>query len=100
MDEHRREDVGHCAQARAEWVHELRNAVNAAGVTVALARRLAEKGDAGGSLEMLQMAEHAWGRCRDLLLVAGQATTMGSDDGFVRRPSEDDPARSAPPRHR
>ena len=51
----------------AEWLHALRNAVNAVAVSVALARRLVPADDAAGVDDALARAEDALARARTLL---------------------------------
>ncbi|GAB6195633.1 hypothetical protein [Lysobacter xanthus] len=49
------------------WLHDARNSVNTLGVTVALGRRMLERGDRDAAVDMLARSEHAWRECRDLL---------------------------------
>lgn len=69
--------------AHAQWLHDLRNVVNTAGVTVALAKRMMDRDDPDGAKEMLAMAEQAWERCRDML--SEPARTPGDAPGAVLR---------------
>ncbi|ATD66348.1 hypothetical protein [Luteimonas sp. 100069] len=50
-----------------EWMHDLRNAANAVGISVTLGRRLVADGDHVRALEALDRAEVALVRIRDLL---------------------------------
>lgn len=65
-----------CPVARAQWVHEMRNAVSAAGVSIVLAQRLLDRGDVEAARGMLARSEAAWARCRDLLGTAGEVTAL------------------------
>ncbi len=77
MDEMQHEvDLGSSADARAQWVHALRNSANTAGVTLAMARRLLERGDTAGTLDMLARCDAAWAASRDLLDDADRATAF------------------------
>lgn len=64
-------DAGPALHERARWLHDVRNAVNTAGVAVALSRRLLGRGDTAAAADMLDVADEAWGRCRDLLAMQG-----------------------------
>lgn len=69
--------------ARAQWLHELRNAVNGVGVTVALGRRLLDRGDSDAAAAMLERTETAWAECKELLAVAPDVIgigPLGNDD--------------------
>ena len=73
------EDVGSSIDAHAQWVHSLRNSANTAGVTLAMVRRLLERGDTPGALDMLDRCDAAWAQTRDLLQAATGATTPYPD---------------------
>lgn len=51
---------------RASWLHELRNVVSTASVATSVSRRLVRE-DASSAIELLQEAERALERCRELL---------------------------------
>ena len=63
-----------------EWMHDLRNAANAVGISVTLGRRLVADGDHVRALEALDRAEVALSRIRDLL--------RGSAHGSAEPPRE------------
>lgn len=98
MDDPRNDQARRFEQAHAPWLHELRNVVNTAGVTVSLARRMMDHDDPESAKEMLSMAEQAWASCRALLAEARPSTPRGP----VRRPhrSPGDAARSRRAPHR
>lgn len=79
MDDPGRGPLDHCPQARAQWVHDLRNSMSVAGASATLARRMLAQGNHDGALEMLARCENAWNECRALLASAGTATSMGAD---------------------
>ena len=93
------QDVGSSAHARAEWVHALRNSANTAGVTLAMVRRLLERGDTAGALDMLDRCDAAWSQTRDLLQVANRATALYPDAAPLT-PREDARAPASPPTRR
>lgn len=78
--------------ARARWVHDLRNAVNALGVGARLAQRLIEKDRPDDARTTLTNMIDAWERCRDLLAHAPEAT------GLLPAPPEN--GRDGPSLHR
>jgi hypothetical protein len=51
-----------------EWVHALRNAVNATVASLAVVRRALENGDLTVAMTFVTHAEAAGERCRELLL--------------------------------
>ena len=51
-----------------EWVHALRNAVNATVASLAVVRRALESGDVSVAMTFVAHAEAAGERCRQLLL--------------------------------
>lgn len=51
----------------AAWLHDLRNAVNTAGMSIAVARRLIEAGETERGLAFLSEVETACDRCRLLI---------------------------------
>lgn len=55
---------------RERWLHDLRNAMNAVGVSVALGRRMLDRGDGASAADMLAQTEDAWADCRALLAAA------------------------------
>lgn len=57
-----------------EWMHDLRNAANAVGISVTLGRRLVADGDHVRALAALDRAEIALVRIRDLLRGSAQGT--------------------------
>lgn len=54
-----------------EWMHDLRNAVNALGISVTLSRRLVADGDHVRALDALGRAEEALVRLRVMMRNAG-----------------------------
>ena len=68
---------------RDRWLHDLRNAVNAVGVTVALGRRMLDRGDGESAADVLAHTEDAWAHCRELLAVAPEVI------GLRRQPHDD-----------
>lgn len=54
------------ASAIDVWLHDMRNAINTAGMSAAVARRLVEDGDTTRALEFLRDVEQACERCRAL----------------------------------
>lgn len=56
------------AAAQQEWLHSLRNAVNATVASLAVVRRALEKGDTPMALTFLAHAETAGERSRKLLM--------------------------------
>jgi hypothetical protein len=52
---------------REQWLHDLRNAVNTAGMSIAVARRLIEAGEIERGLGFLAEVETACDRCRLLI---------------------------------
>lgn len=93
----RDDDIGCSAQARADWVHALRNAANAAGVTLTLTRRLIERGDSAAALDMLDRCEAAWARTRELLADAARTTAPLAEPAPATPPREDARAPASPP---
>lgn len=77
MDEGSQRGLDTCPSARADWVHELRNAVNRAGVSGSLAKRLLERGEADAAMDMLARSLTALEDCRHLLAHADAATAFG-----------------------
>ena len=63
--------------ARAKWLHELRNAMNTIGVTVSLGRRMLERGDGESAAQVLAHTEEAWADCRALLAIAPEMMSRG-----------------------
>jgi hypothetical protein len=100
MNEHDPEVTAWSTRARAEWVHELRNAVNTAGISLLLGRRLLGGGDEAAAAEMFDTSEHALGRCRDLLASASAVTAPEDPALHAPRGSETPAPRPAPHWHR
>ena len=67
MDDDPRDDIVWREQTPSGWLHDLRNGMNTAGVSVVLGRRLLARGDNGGALDMLARAEESLAQCRELL---------------------------------
>ena len=63
------------AHTAASWLHDLRNAVNTAGMSIAVARRLIEAGETERGLAFLAEVETACDRCR--LLINQHGTEPG-----------------------
>ena len=63
-------------QARGEWVHSLRNAMNTAGMGLMLAERLLDKGQAGDAKAMITSSLESWHQCQRLLEQATFATQL------------------------
>lgn len=98
MDEFDAGSAPHCAEARAVWMHRLRNAVNNAGVGVTLGRRMLDRGDVEGASEILGHAEVAWAECRELLREPGGPPMR--DEPLARPPVEAWTQPTAAPPHR
>lgn len=64
-----------------EWMHDLRNAANAVGISVTLGRRLVADGDHVRALAALDRAEVALVRIRDLLRGSAQGTADDTSSG-------------------
>ena len=65
------------AHTPAGWLHDLRNGVNTAGVSMVLGRRLLARGDNGGALDMLARAEESLAQCRELLAAGDEVLRLG-----------------------
>lgn len=76
MDEATTPPLAHDPAARAQWVHDLRNAVHLVGVGNRVAQRLIQKGRADDALAALADGMRAWDQCRELLLHAPEATAL------------------------
>lgn len=76
IDEATTPPLAHDAAARAQWVHDLRNALNLLGVGNKVAQRLIQKGRADDALDALADGMRAWDPCRELLLHAPEATAL------------------------
>ena len=100
MDYSEIDDAGVLNEAHAHWPHELRNVVNTAGVTVALAKRLMDRGDGAAAKEMIGNAENAWARCRDLLADADRLPALDVPMRDFRPAGEAGRRHHAPPPHR
>lgn len=100
MDDRRDDQARRFEQAHAPWLHELRNVVNTAGVTVSLARRMIDHDDPESAKEMLSMAEQAWASCRALLAEARPPATAIPAKRPVRPPGAGARSRRAPRPHR
>lgn len=85
--------------AHAAWLHDLRNAVNLAGISTTLARRLIARGEPQAASDMLVRSENALEQCRELLL-ADQSARPGDAPDAVRPPGADGPAPPPPYAHR
>jgi len=74
------------------WLHDLRNAVNTAGVSLVLGRRLLARGDSGSALDMFARAEESLSQCRELL--ASGDDVLGISSMTARPPADgsQDPA--------
>ena len=59
------------------WMHELRNAVNAISMSIALSRRLMQEGDTARALESLARTELALQRVSTLMRRDGAAGRIG-----------------------
>lgn len=70
MDDHAVRCHPPAQDARERWLHDLRNAVNAVGVTVALGRRMLDRGDGASAADVLAHTDEAWADCRALLAMA------------------------------
>ena len=67
MQDDPRDDIVWRAHTPAAWLHDLRNDVNTAGVSLVLGRRLLARGDSGSALDMFARAEESLAQCRELL---------------------------------
>lgn len=102
MDDHQH-DADRSIPERARWLHDVRNAVNTAGVAVALSKRLITRGDTTAAMDMLDVANESWGRCRDLLVsnpVAREALDQGAVDEVLRPRDSTAREQPAPPTRR
>lgn len=70
------EALAHDSEARAKWVHDLRNALNVLGVGTRLAQRMIEKGQTDDAVIVLADSMRAWTQCNALLDHAGEATSL------------------------
>lgn len=64
-----------------EWMHDLRNAVNALGISVTLGRRLVADGDHVRALDALGRAEDALVRLRGLMRGSAGSDSTGPKMG-------------------
>jgi hypothetical protein len=101
MDEQQR-DMDQATRERACWLHDVRNAVNTAGVAVALSKRLMRRGDTACAMEMLDMASESWERCRALLVRSSAQGASSQDDAdqLLRLRDGAERAQPAPPTRR
>jgi hypothetical protein len=76
MDDAVTETLSHDPDARAQWVHDLRNALNVLGVGTRLAQRMIEKGQTDDAVTVLADSMRAWTQCNALLDHAGEATSL------------------------
>ena len=60
------------------WLHDLRNGVNTAGVSLVLGRRLLARGDSGSALDMFARAEQSLAQCRELLASGDEVLGIGA----------------------
>jgi hypothetical protein len=67
MHDDPRDDIVWRAHTPGQWLHDLRNGVNTAGVSLVLGRRLLARGDSGSALDMFARAEESLAQCRELL---------------------------------
>lgn len=102
MDE-QQHDADEAVRERARWLHDMRNAVNTAGVAVALSKRLTGRGETAAAMEMLDTARESWGPRRDLLVPSpgtGHYTSQDEADRLLRPHGATAPAQHAPPTRR
>ena|SRR6478736_4323836 len=66
------------AQTPGRWLHDLRNGVNTAGVSLVLGRRLLARGDSGSALDMFARAEQSLAQCRELLASGDEVLGIGA----------------------
>jgi hypothetical protein len=78
MDDALIEALAHDPDARARWVHDLRNALNVLGVGTRLAQRMIEKGQTDDAKIVLADSMRAWSQCNALLDHAGEATSLAA----------------------
>ena len=76
-DDDPHDDIVWRADTPAGWLHDLRNGVNTAGVSMVLGRRLLARGDNGGALDMLARAEESLAQCRELLAAGDEVLRLG-----------------------
>lgn len=81
--------------ARAQWVHDLRNAMNLLGIGTTLSRRLLDAGRIDEAQAAIAECVHAWERCRDLLVLAPEATRLSDvpTTGRAATPTASRPSR-------
>ena len=92
MQDDPRDDIVWSAHTPAAWLHDLRNGVNTAGVSLVLGRRLLARGDSGSALDMFARAEESLAQCRELL--ASGDDVLGISSMTARPPADgsQDPA--------
>jgi hypothetical protein len=78
MHDDPRGDIVWRAQTPSGWLHDLRNDMNTAGVSVVLGRRLLARGDNSGALDMLARAEESLAQCRALLAAGDEVLGLAT----------------------
>lgn len=78
MHEDPRDDIVWRAQTPTGWLHDLRNGMNTAGVSVVLGRRMLARGDNSGALDMLARAEEGLAQCRELLAAGDEVLGLAA----------------------
>lgn len=78
IDDARIDALAYDPAARARWVHELRNALNVAGVGTRLAQRMLEMGQTEDAAVVLADSLRAWTQCNALLDQAADATSLAA----------------------
>ena len=95
MHDESRDEVVWRAHSPAQWLHDLRNSVNTAGVSMMLGRRLLARGDDGGAQDMLARAEESLAQCRELLATGDEV--LGIGDARTMAPSSSGPQAAGHP---
>lgn len=92
-----RDDIVWRAQTPEGWLHDLRNSVNTAGVSMMLGRRLLARGDDGGALDMLARAEHSLAECRELLATGDAVLGLARLDALASASAPEGPPAAGHP---
>jgi hypothetical protein len=95
MHDDPRDDIVWRAQTPSGWLHDLRNGMNTAGVSVVLGRRLLARGDNGGALDMLARAEESLAQCRGLLAAGDEVLGLATPQSAS--PEAGGPSNVSPP---
>lgn len=92
MHDDPRDDIVWRANTPAAWLHDLRNDVNTAGVSLVLGRRLLARGDSGSALDMFARAEESLAQCRELLASGDEVLGLAPEAARSPAAGGQDPA--------